>query len=244
MAQLLWTAENHPIDRQLNNMGWTSNATWKVHAISGSNAKKCFRVQTGGAITLRAVFDEEQVLPLNQQVLVVADFTATEGGSTALNLKASAFGAKSANNFFNFEFNLVESTNAVTIVKPSSNLTYTKEVAPTGITGVNGIAMRIQMVGTTLKAKMWAAPVGSLEANEPAAWNYEANYTGVALTAADSLPGMQDNLSTANSKMTSIGIGTEGEAAPFQTGSQSVAQPTTLTATPTSNSAALDWVQP
>ena len=125
-----------------------------------------------------------------------------------------------------------------TSVFVGNNISGSTTVAPPLHDNTKALAMRFQVVGDTYRAKVWQADAGTLIANEPVGWMWEATLA----TPATGRAGVHKY--TSQYRLTHIGIGTGvGVSAPDSAPSAPiVATPTPLPADQiTANSARVRW---
>lgn len=127
--------------------------------------------------------------------------------------------------------------------KPFSTNAFTVNDTPTGLLITKAMGFRFQLSNLeNLKARIWAADVGGLEAAEPVAWGAE-----VDLGQASPVPSYYNTPTSTGSpiqsRFSSISIGTDGDPAPYPNPSVVIAAapsaPTVMNTSPTT--ATVDW---
>lgn len=242
MANLVFDASKQVEFALLTDFGFALGPVYVAETVTGARkAWRAFNDVSGFSVT--TVFDTAHTVPLNQEILIANNWTANEIAEASICLKASARATRNAA-LSTYDFGIkVTAAGAITMATPSLNLTYTKSVAPTGLDGDTAIAMRTRMdtAGTKLYCKIWGSAVDGLEAAEPAAWNYEADFTGDANEAASAYLAIGEQYHALKNRNSIISIATEGDTALFSLPEQTVATPTALSATPTDTTATLTW---
>lgn len=128
----------------------------------------------------------------------------------------------------------IKTTNSIVT---GNNISGTVNLALPALDDSKAAAMRARVVGDLYELKVWQADVGTLEANEPVGWNWSATQASPASGRA----GFHKQISAW--RATHIGIGTNGDSAPFSAPpAPIVATPTPLSADQiTATSARLNW---
>ena len=241
MASIVFDAEKYALDAPLADLGWSGANVYFVKdvAFTGRKCWQAFNAFNGFNVSTH--FTTAQPIPLNQEILLVNNFTCAEAGENIGLAGSVRHTTSSVAPFARFGL-LVTSAGVVSVTLPSISLTYTTSNAPTGITQNTAIAMRLRVDtnGTKYYAKMWGAAVDGLEAAEPAAWNYEGDYSGDVNAAFDRFAISDQDHANVN-RYSLVSLGTEGDTALFSLPEQTVAVPTGLSATPTDTTASLAW---
>lgn len=245
MAQYWFGADDYAVGTTLRSLGFTLNTGGlgldEVVQISGG--PKAFKLSRGlGALTV--LFQTEGAVA-DQEILLVSDFAGSllpvssnelMGFGAAMRSQAVGGGA-SNKNVYRAHAQASNGSGAV-FVEEGEWDSVTTDNDPIGTWSSSlGTAGRMQMIGTAGKARVWQGTVGALDSAEPGTWDFE----GTDATLTTGYPTIYQGVGALY--YTGIGIGTDGDAAPFGT------PPDPFVTTPTglsvsnigSTSADLDW---
>jgi len=193
--------------------------------------------QATGGTGLNDVADyKDFAKTLNQEILLIQDFTSSEVGVSAVNLEAHARrtgdtrGLRVSGSASTPTFQILGATQSVEVNSP-----------PTGWALTNATAMRFRAQGDKIYGKMWQFTVGNdPAAAEPGSWQYEAT---VSTPTNPGYLGLGERNASDLMRYSIISLATDGDVAPFgQVPDPIVAQPQNLQVTNiTSNSADFSW---
>ena len=231
MTSLVWDAEKYAIDTQIDTLGWSSTF-FRVRDL-GATGRKVWRSGSAGASPVyeAGVTDYE--------LLLVKNFTHNEDPTLDYFFHGSVLKEGIYDDYKYIVNRTVAGATSTTV-----SMFGTTQTAKTDIASIDpnlATAVRIQIkAGGLIKARIWQAAVNGLEAAEPSTWNYEG--TKSAPPAYATQVHFKSSGGSYIGSYSSISLGTAGDPALFALPEQTVATPTGLTATPTSDGALLDWV--
>ena len=248
MAKFFFDPVAYADDTDIKTLGWASNKSLLAKTVNG------IRVWQADAPTfifaqIPRSFYFEALGDLNAfDILVIQNFGVSVHADPLLinpmlgaGIANGSFGFCS--HFKNFSGTATSQANGVTAPPVGTNIV-TNSIAG-GLDSTLATAVRASFDGTDFQVKAWQAPVDQLEANEASATVVYSETTNPAFTIGGVAKPFLAYQEVANKAFscTGVGIGTDGDLAPFvDVPPPVITAPTNLTVSNiTSNSADLDW---
>jgi hypothetical protein len=242
MVQRVWDANKYAPGTNLSDLGWFG-ATWTV--VEFSPGRHYWR-SWDSLEQFTPLCSYDQALQGPYEILLLSDFTANELGKAKHGVAGAVRTGRGGNTIADrFEVCVTVAGNVNTTNKRTSYLTYTTDNNITTLTGDSAIGIRLQLDANNLgvRYKSWGSAVGGLEAAEPVSYNHIGSYEFPTYQSSPHYMGVQGvGAMTEDNIVSVISIGTGGQPALYSNPTQPVVLPSGLTATPTHNSATLDWV--
>lgn len=244
MAQYVFDASKYPNGTLLSSLDWFKGYTnpvmdFEVKEI-GATGRKYWENTTTPAPTYNMV---SQSAVTDYEILILLDHTNAEVGSPANHgfLFCYSEPATGYSSLFHRYTNYINSSNALVteIGVGISGGTTTTNTAPTGLLKTKAMGMRFTYAssGASVKGRVWAADVGTLQTNEPSTWNFEGS-----IETRTANPATVSNFANAKSRFSviSLGIGV-GISAPYPDPSVTLTQKTVTISNIADTTATASW---
>lgn len=241
MAREVISAHNYPDGTTLEDFGFAliTQAFNSKHTVAEiSPGRKYFGVAGSGTGNMYKNYATETL-----ELLIMCDFTSSEiGRPDGFKVQADlggglafAYAIDNTDTVVQDGFLLPSNVGAVTETAP--------DTAIPSITKAFCMKMRYDTVAgaNTLKVRVWGAPVGGLQAAEPANWHYETT-SNSTIARRVNMAGPTHPNGGYSSDMTAISIATDGDTAAFPALNQTVSTPPTpVLSNITDTGADSDW---
>lgn len=244
MGQYWLEADSQPLSDPMSGYGFESSESNSPIVVEFLTGRHSWDIRGAFGRKRKEVFTDTDLAASNDhEILIVQDYTANEINNSSYFIGYGAV-VRTPDRLVaspGLTYYAAAKTSLLTDTKLFNGGGFdsiTKNDAPSWSASL-ATAMRVQIIGTTFRARVWQAAVGGLEAAEPSTWNFEA-------TDADLVNGyvglyIDNDGSNQRHHVTAIGIGIgTGNAAPFGTPPDPYVAPPTALSTANTDATSTD----